>query len=183
MDLNRLKIKANCVMSDDELYEHIRLSLARGLPLHEEAPIHNRTAVLVGSGPSANGQIESIRKHSWRRNLGDTLVAVKDAHDWLIANEIVPEYAVAVDPQEHRWNCFTRKTPDVKYLIASQCHPAMFDHLAGLRVTLWHLYIREGQTYPPDSLLVTGGTTTGLRAINLFYSLGYRKFKLYGFDS
>lgn len=180
MDLIPLRLKSNCILSDEGLYEHIRLALERGLPLLDEFPPHDRTAVLVGSGPSVKHNLESIRKHAFE---GDDLVAVKDAHEWLISNCIVPRYAVAVDPQEHRWNCFTKKHPDVTYLIASQCHPAMFEHLKDCNVLLWHLYIRKGQTYPPNSRLITGGTTTGLRAITLFYTMGYRKFHLYGYDS
>ncbi len=180
MDFINLRIKANCILSEEGIYEHIRLALERNLPLHEEARQHDRTAVLVGSGPSVKGQLESIREEM---RLGHTIIAVKDAHDWLIENGIVPHYAVAVDPQEHRWNCFTKKHESVHYYIASQCHPAMFEHLKDRHVILWHLYIKEGQDYPPDSLLVTGGTTTGLRSITLFYSMGFRKFSLYGYDS
>ena len=180
MDLRTFEIKASCIASDEVLYEHIRLALERNLPLMEEKEPNDLTAVLVGSGPSVKTQLESIRKDKLE---GRTIIAIKDAHDWLLDNGIMPDYAVAVDPQEHRWNCFTKKSPFVHYMIASQCHPAMFEHLDGMNITLWHLYIREGQTYPPDSLLVTGGTTTGLRAITLFYSQGFRNFKLYGYDS
>ena len=180
MDLRTFEIKANCIFPDEVLFEHIRLALKRNLPLMQEYAKHEGTAILVGSGPSVETQLESIRK---RKKEGYPIIAIKDAHDWLLENGIVPDYAVAVDPQEHRWNCFTRKNERVHYMIASQCHPAMFDHLDGMNVTLWHLYFKDGQTYPPDSLLVTGGTTTGLRAITLFYSQGYRKFELYGYDS
>ncbi len=180
MDFQNLRVKANCILDEGGIYEHIRLALERNLPLHDEARQHDRIAVLVGSGPSVKGQLESIREEM---RLGHTIIAIKDAHDWLIENGVVPHYAVAVDPQEHRWNCFTKKHESVHYYIASQCHPAMFEHLKDRHVILWHLYIKEGQDYPPNSLLVTGGTTTGLRAITLFYSMGFRKFSLYGYDS
>lgn len=175
-----LRVKANCILDDASLYEHIRLALERNLPLHQEADAHARTAVLIGSGPSVRDQLDNIKRE---QREGNTLIAVKDAHDWLLSEGVTPDYAIAVDPQEHRWNCFTNKKPGIKYYIASQCHPAMFEHLEGCDVTLWHLYIKEGQTYPPDSLLVTGGTTSGLRTVTLFYSMGFRKFKLYGYDS
>jgi len=35
----------------------------------------------------------------------------------------------------------------------------------------------------PGKLAVGGGTTSGLRAINIGYLLGFRKFTLYGYDS
>jgi hypothetical protein len=68
-------------------------------------------------------------------------------------------------------------------MIASQCHPAMFDNLDGYQVTLWHPYVKKGQDRPKNSMLIGGGTTSGLRAISLFYVLGYRQFELFGFDS
>lgn len=175
MDYIPLTVKANCILDDEGLFEHIRLALERKLPL-----VLGGRIALVGSGPSVKGELESIRK---LREQKVPIVAIKDAHDWLIENDFIPDYALAVDPQEHRWACFRKKHPAVKYLIASQCHPAMFEHLKDMDVQLWHLYIKEGQTYPPDSMLVTGGTTSGLRALTLFYSMGYRKFELFGYDS
>lgn len=170
-----LNVKSNCVLDDAGLFEHIRLALERNLP-----QVLGGKVALVGSGPTVKGQLESIRKE---REKGTPIVAIKDAHDWLISEGLIPDYAIAVDPQEHRWNCFRKKHPEVKYLIASQCHPAMFDHLSDMDVRLWHLYVKQGQTYPPDAMLVTGGTTSGLRAMTLFYAQGYRHFELYGFDS
>lgn len=175
MDFIPLAVKANCILDDAGLFEHIRLAMERDLPV----ALGGKMA-LVGSGPSVKGELESIRK---LRAAGVPIAAIKDAHDWLIGEGLIPDYAIAVDPQEHRWNCFRKKHPGVTYLIASQCHPAMFEHLKDMDVRLWHLYIREGQTYPPDSMLVTGGTTSGLRAITLFYAMGYRQFELFGYDS
>lgn len=170
-----LNVKATCVLDDAGLFEHIRLAKERELP-----EVLGGTVALIGSGPTVKSQLESIRKE---RDLKNPIVAIKDAHDWLISEGIVPDYAVAIDPQEHRWNCFRKKDSRVTYLIASQCHPAMFEHLKDMHVRLWHLYIRKDQTYPPNSFLVTGGTTTGLRSITLFYAMGYRRFSLYGYDS
>lgn len=158
----------------------MRLALLRGLPLVEEFPVHDNTAVLVGSGPSVKDYLDDIRE--CRKN-GEVIVAIKSAHDWLMENGIVPGYAVAVEPQAKHELWFSKKNSETRYLIASQCNPATFDYLSDCQVYLWHLYIEEGQTYPPNSILVTGGTTSGLRAINLFHALGFRKFKLYGYDS
>lgn len=166
--------------NEEVLYEHIRLALERDLPLIGCHFTHNGTAILVGSGPSVRDEVESIRK---QQEAGNPIIAIKDAHNWLLSQGIIPDYAVAVDPQPNRWECFKLRHPDVKYMIASQCHPNMFEHLKNHKVFLWHLYIKEGQTYPPNSLLVTGGTTSGLRAITLFYSMGFRRFELYGYDS
>lgn len=179
--LSTFTIKAKCVMSDDELYRHISLALERNLPVIGQHHAHDGVVVLVGSGPSVEGQIESIKE---QRALGRPIVALKDAHDWLQDNGIVPDYASAIDPQENQWKCFKQRHPAIKYFIGSQCHPSMFDHLDGFDVYLWHLYVAKGQSVPPHgTALIGGGTTTGLRTITLFYSMGYRKFELYGYDS
>lgn len=180
MDLIPLQIKTNCAVDEATLYEHIRLALQRNLPLIQEHFEHGGVAVLVAPGPSVKEQLESIRK---QRELGNPIIAITSAHDWLIENGIIPDYAVAIDPLPDQKKWFKHKNKEVRYMVGSQCHPDTFDHFADCKVFLWHLYIKEGQTYPPDSILVTGGTTAGLRAINLFYSMGFRQFELYGYDS
>jgi hypothetical protein len=42
---------------------------------------------------------------------------------------------------------------------------------------------QKGARPPKNCMLIGGGTTSGLRAISLFYVLGYRQFELFGFDS
>lgn len=178
--VNPLVIKSRCAVDEAGLYEHIRLALLRGLPLVTEQPPHNGTAILVAPGPSVKGFLEQIKQH---RKDGHPIVAITSAHDWLMDNEFTPDYAVAIDPlpEQKRW--FQMKNTETRYLVGSQCHPDTFDHFEGCNVFLWHLYVKDGQTYPPNSELITGGTTAGLRAISLFYAMGFRDFILYGYDS
>jgi len=170
-----------CIASDEELYGNMEAAIARGYPeISTMEPARAGTVALIGSGPSVAGELERIRA---LKESGTMLVAVKDAHDWLLSHGIVPDYAFAIDPQEHRWNCFQKKHKDVHYLIASQCHPAMFDHLDGHRVTIWHPYIHKGQDRPKGKKFIGGATTSGLRALVVFYTMGWRNFALFGYDS
>ncbi len=181
MELRPFTIQSHCVASDEELYANISSALARELPVLGQHVAHGGTAVLVGSGPSVSTQLDAIREE---KNEGHLIVALKDAHDWLIERGVIPHVAVAIDPQESRATCFTRPDSRVDYYLASQCHPRMLDHLAKHNVHLWHLYVRKGQPVPPHGTpLIAGGTTTGLRTMTLFYSMGFRQFALYGFDS
>lgn len=175
-----LEVKSRCALDEAGLYEHIRLALLRSLPTVTGQPEHEGVAVLVAPGPSVKGFLPSIKRH---RLNGDAIIAITSAHDWLMENGVVPDYAVAIDPlpEQKRW--FSRKNDQTRYMVGSQCHPDTFEHLADCHTILWHLYVRQGQTYPPNADLITGGTTAGLRAINLFYALGFRKFVLYGYDS
>lgn len=179
--LRPFTIKSVCAANDEQLYANISHALTLGLPVLPQAAPHSNVAVLVASGPSVKEQLPAIRAE---RDKGRQIIAVKGAHDWLISQGIVPDYAVCVDPGEEQWKYFSLKHPHVKYVMASQCHPSMFAHLRGHDVSLWHAYIRKGQSIPPHGTpLIGGGTTTGLRALTLWYSMGYREFELYGYDS
>jgi uncharacterized Rossmann fold enzyme len=174
-----LKIVGKCVADDETLFQNMENAVARGYPqVLKQEPIKEGVITLVASGPSVAGQIDVIREMS-KTTL---IVAIKDAHDWLIDNGVIPDYALAIDPQEHRIS-FYKPNTGVEYMIASQCHKAMFDNLEGHKVTIWHPYVMKGQNRPKNSLLIGGGTTSGLRAISLFYVLGWRHFALFGFDS
>ena len=174
-----LKIVGKCVADDETLFQNMESAVARGYPQvkKQESP-KDGMIMLVASGPSVAGQIDVIREMS-KTSL---VVAIKDAHDWLIDNGVIPDYGLAIDPQEHRIS-FYKPNTGVEYMIASQCHKAMFDNLEGHKVTIWHPYVMKGQNRPKNSLLIGGGTTSGLRAISLFYVLGWRHFALFGFDS
>ena len=174
-----LKIVGKCVADDETLFQNMEAAVARGYPqVLKQEPIKDGMITLVASGPSVAGQIDVIREMAKTTKI----VAIKDAHDWLISQGVIPDYALAIDPQEHRISFHTPHKA-VEYMIASQCHKAMFDNLEGHNVTIWHPYVMKGQDRPKNTMLIGGGTTSGLRAISLFYVLGYRHFALFGFDS
>ena len=174
-----LKIVGKCVADDETLFQNMEAAVARGYPqILKQEPIKDGMIMLVASGPSVAGQIDVIREMAKTSKI----VAIKDAHDWLISQGVIPDYALAIDPQEHRISFHTPHKA-VEYMVASQCHKAMFDNLEGHNVTIWHPYVMKGQDRPKNTMLIGGGTTSGLRAISLFYVLGYRQFALFGFDS
>jgi hypothetical protein len=75
-------------------------AIARGFPQVKQAePAHTGSVLLVASAPSVKGQLEVIKK---MKAAGSPIVAIKGAHDWLIAHGVIPDYALAIDPQEHR---------------------------------------------------------------------------------
>ena len=183
--LQELRIEVKAAGKEDELHGNVRSALARGLPEFAEcntpAPGHDGTLVLAGSGPSIVDQIDEIRAH---RKAVDTIWAIKGAHDLLCDNGITPEGYVNLDPRD-RLNTVKRVNGSTEYLIASRCPPALFDYLEPYRVTLWHSYSPDVEDWPEfkGRNLVQGGTTSGMRAINLGHLRGFRRFVLYGFDS
>lgn len=161
--------------------ENIRSALARNLP--ELAPAicaHDGTFVIVASGPSMPSFIEDIRKEY---DLGRPICAVNGAYDFLVENGITPNFFLTVDPRPMPQNC-TKPQQDTIYLLASRVNPEVFDRLTNHKVMLWHSWSQEPECNAWKGRFgIGGGTTSGLRSINIGYILGFRKFVMYGMDS
>lgn len=147
-------------------------------------PRHERRAVICGFGPSLRQSAASIAAE---QRAGGTVVSVSGAHDFLIANGIVPNIHIECDPREHK--CFFTRDPHpkVKYWIASCCHPKLIDNLTRYDLTLWHVLNgdedhRIVNEIDLDGFLIHGGGSVGVRAVNVMYTQGYRSFSCYGMD-
>jgi hypothetical protein len=177
-----LEITVQAAGTDEELCSNIRSALARGLPELTLAPIkHDGNIVLVASGWSMPDYIDEIKAH---RRAGRPIVAIKAAHDFLVEHGVLPDVWVALDPRD-RTNGIRRLNDHTLYMPASRCPPSTFEHLKGRKVLLWHSWAEgpEMTAIGPGKLAIGGGTTSGLRAINIGYILGFRNFIMYGYDS
>jgi hypothetical protein len=177
-----LEITVQPAGTPEELGSNIRSALDRGLPELALAPIkHDGTMVLVASGWSMPSFIDQIRAH---RKAGRPIVAIKAAHDFLVENGVHPDLWVNLDPRD-RTNGIQRLSDHTVYMPSSRCPPSTFDYLKGKKILLWHSWAEgaEMTAIGPGKLAIGGGTTSGLRAINIGYILGFRKFELYGYDS
>jgi hypothetical protein len=125
--------------------------------------------------------VEDIRA---QRQAGRPIVAVKAAHDFLCENGIEPDLWLNLDPRD-RTSGIQRHNAHTTYLVASRCPPVTFDTLKERKVVLWHSWAEglEMKALGGGKLAVGGGTTSGMRAINIGYLLGFRNFVLYGYDS
>lgn len=180
-----LKVKARCVVDAQGRIEHIKSALERGLDEFGPSHAHDKEIVIVGSGPSVKKYVKKIRR---MKEKGAFILAIKGAHDFLIKNNIMPHAALAVDPQTHIVRCFRKKLPPGEpqrpaYLIASQCHPELFDYLADQNIILWHLLATSSAEVLKDKVQIGGGSTSGSRGIVLGWMMGFRTFHLFGFDS
>lgn len=180
-----ITIEGGCAVASDVRYEHCAIAKQAGFPILVYGVDREitRPCVVVGSGPSAVPLLEEIRS---RYQHGEEIIAVKGAHDWLVANGIIPTAAIALDPQQSRAKCFKRLRDDVLYCCASQMHPDTWTHLKGRRVLIWHSRIGISQEQLEDwktDYIVPCVSTTGNSALILMYLLGRRRFELYGFDS
>lgn len=133
---------------------------------------------VVGYGPSLAETWEEIRGFRY-------VISCSGAHKYLGERGIIPTWHVEVDPRPHKVVLIGEPQRDTTYLIASTCHKAVFDHLDGYDVKLWHVFnsTEEGQRLlPPDEWALTGGCDVGLRSLTMAAFLGFRDVHLFGLD-
>lgn len=143
-------------------------------------------ALIVGGGPSVADFTDEIRK---RQEDGYAVFVVNGAPAFLDRHGITTDFHVLMDARPGNV-CFVEKpSKATAYLVSSQCDPALFDALDGYEVVMWHAAGGDGtvdvvnECEPPGSMLVSGGSTSSLRAMNIAFILGFRELALYGFDS
>jgi hypothetical protein len=138
-----------------------------------DAPI-----ALVNFGPSLHDTWEQIRAFRY-------VMSCSGSHQFLVDRGIVPTWHVEVDPRAHKATLMGPPHPDVEYLIASTCHRAVFDHLEGHKVTLWHVFDNKEdgkRTLPAGEWALTGGCSVGLRTMTIARFLGFHDLHIFGMD-
>lgn len=144
--------------------------------------------------PSYQERTESIALVCYGASLNDTWEQIKDfkyvvscsgSHKFLLEHGIVPTWHVEVDPRPHKVELIGPPHPDVEYLIASTCHPKLFDHLEGFKVTLWHVFDSKDEgilALPHGEWALTGGCGVGLRTMTIAAFMGFRDLHVFGMD-
>jgi len=179
-DLNTSKI---------DIQRNIWSSLARDLPqalIYKPHPVETEIA-LIGGGPSIETELDKIQDMHDR---GIKLIAMNGSYDWLLDHGMRPAAMVMVDAREWNARFVERYEAPCRYLIASQCHPAVFDALEGRDVTVWHVcndvaeldILSQHYGGPENFVYVWGGSTVMLRSIGLFSALGFTRMHVFGLD-
>lgn len=159
------------------------------LPEYNKVKGKDILIALVGGGPSMKTKenLDKLREFK-------TIIVCGSAHDYIISQGIIPTYAANCDPDLVCKNYFQSKHKDIKYLMASCCHPDLINFLGEDGKTyLWHCHSEEmyKQIIALEKTInnkdnydgVGGGCTVGLRAISLALHLGYSNIHFFGFDS
>lgn len=180
--LSSSALKAVCNTELEERFGNVRSACARDLPwfdpVNEE---HDRHVAIIGGGPSVVDYLDEIR---WRKSIGQEIWVLNNAHRAL--GDIAPDKQIVLDARPETAAFLIDDAGE--FLVASQCHPSVFDALAFDAVTLWHVNTPGMEDLLEDekarvTCLIGGGTTVGMNAIALACLRGYRKIHLYGFDS
>lgn len=184
----RLEVELRPAISSERMVGNIKSSLARGLRELKACHPNGFSLSVAGGGPSLSDTYPDLKAENRH------IAAVNGSLKFLLDHDIVPEFCGVLDASPHMADVVIAD-PRVRYLVASNCDPGLFDKLlsAGCKVWLWHptpasIGTDEGakalqETSPDAWLMIAGGCTIGLRWVNIGYLLGYRSFHLHGLDS
>jgi hypothetical protein len=171
----------------DRIYANIRTNIRRQLPqVQIHAANDYRVAMLCG-GPSLADNERRIRtlhhRHGWK------IATVNGTHRWAMDRGLSPSVHAMLDARPFNARFVEDVERTCRYLICSQCDPAVFEALAGLDVHIWHGASRKE---PEAKILdrfyagrwqdVMGGGSIGTRAIGLLYLIGVRNVRVFGMD-
>jgi SAM-dependent methyltransferase len=172
--------------TDTKIRENVKFNISQGWQQVVPHPENTTELMIVGGGWSLPEFEDEIRQ---KREEGVKLVTLNGAYKWCLDRNIIPSVLLMVDSRPHNFRFSKPVIDGCKYLIASQCHPSVFEGLPKDRTYIWHTSIDlikdllteeygDGVWYP-----VPGGSTALLRALPLFRMLGFKSFHLYGCDS
>lgn len=154
-------------LNDDVCKSQIAASLKRNLP----DAVRRQKLNIIAGGPSA------AKAKLWQ--MDGPVLALNSAIRLFKETGLYPKYFAACDPQEMVADLLPDSPPyDTIYLIASKCHPSVFQKLKGRDVRLWHLrdYDADGRSRIALCPSVT------LSATWLMHRMGYTDFEYYGWD-
>jgi hypothetical protein len=181
-------------IKEKDFINQIRANCKLDLPLVNIEAENELTMVMVCGGPTAKLFLEDIRAKS-KDKAKYRIFCSNKTHDWLISNEIIPDYFFMIDPKEGKVKDVQNPHKDVTYLIGICCHPKVFEALKGHNVkrvvslsgtivdNISDLQILAAFFDKDEYVPLEGGSMAGLRAMTLANILGYRTVEFYGFDS
>lgn len=181
LDIEKTEIKTSYCISGELRDDQVKIAVHRIKDHIISSDIVNDNPVaIVCYGPSL--------KKTWPllKNF-ERIMTCSGAHQFLLEKGIVPTWHVDLDPRVHKVKMLGTPHKDVEYLMASSCHPSMWDVLEGYKVKLWHIYNGEDQkevplNYPRGEWILTGGNNVGQRCLVVARLLGNRNLHIFGMD-
>ena len=174
-------------VAKDRALANVAANIQRDVDWFTGMPEHRGTLVLVCGGPSMKDHLREIRDHKLR---GAKIATVNNAMRYLLSVGIKPDHHIILDARPDNV-AFLQDAPEgIRYFLASQVDPSLFDALKHRDVILWHNGIGDGEEITElckdidkPCVIVPGGCTVGLRSCWLAFGSGYRKIHVYGMDS
>lgn len=165
----------SCV-SSDVLRANMASCLARGLPPLAPEPEKHGPIAIVGTGPSLRDCLDDLM--TWP----GPIWACNGALNWLADRGVLASAFLGVDAKRMPMLGYVDRRYPVRYYLGSTVHPDVFDAVAGLPVSVWHVVHDEEVSPPSGSVVIPGGPTVLTRAPLLAHMMGWRDIHLFGCD-
>lgn len=162
---NLIAFEVQTVCADEDVRRQVALNSARGLPELDGEPLQRLN--IIANGPSARFA-----------PLDGVTMALNGALN-LFPKDKPPTYWAALDPQELVADFLTDPPEETIYLVASKCHPKVFDRLKDRDVRIWHVRdLSDNPRAVPTALSIT------LNALILASTrMGFRALDVWGWDA
>jgi hypothetical protein len=155
------------------LTANVRHALSLGLPELRDFEYAWEGAIkVIANGPSAR-----------QADLSGKTLALNGALKLFTDKGLAPTYWACCDPQELVADFLENAPIQTTYLIASKCHPKVFDRLKGRNVILWHVN-EDGEAgkIVSDRAPVSRAVSVTTCMFEVMARLGWRKFDCWGWD-
>jgi hypothetical protein len=179
-----LQVAVTSNVSLEDINRNVAVNSARGFKWFACRDAFTECAIIVGGGPSLADNTATIRKMAEEH----VVIAVNGASKFLSERDIAVDYQFIMDARPENASLID---PDaMNYMLASQCHPALFNLVPEARTEMVHLNSpdiennfstvqRKGGGYT----LIGGGGSVGNSALCLAHAMGHRGLHVFGFDS
>jgi hypothetical protein len=156
---------------------HVVSALARGLDEVAVAPVCDERLTIVANGPSA------LAAPLTGTTPGAPTLAINNSLRLFLERGLAPDYWMASDPQACVADYLRGAPRETVYLVASKCHPDVFETLRDRRVVLWHCAEPSTLDLLVGRLIIQSSLTVTLCALNLVPVLGFRHLDFWGWDA
>lgn len=176
-----LTIQVKMHSSQDEIRSNVTTNIKRdtirfmrlpGLWLERRQPL-----AICGGGPSLDDNVEELKQFGH-------VMACGSVHDHLVDLGITPTFALAVDAKADAVNWFQKPQEKTSYLLASQCHPNMFEQLKGHKIAMWNFpgQLDDEQKFYNDEPMINWGCMVGVHSLQMAVFLGFQELHFFGMD-
>lgn len=154
-----------------ELRRNVAHALSLGLAELAHSEPNEISLRVFGNGPTAA-----------RAPRGGVTIAVNGAIGLWKDSPGGPNFWAACDPQAHVAD-FVRDPPTgVTYLVASKCHPDVFDALGRRQVFLWHVAEKATADLVIERDPIVKLPSVTMSAFEVGHRMGFRRFETFGWD-
>jgi 6-hydroxymethylpterin diphosphokinase MptE-like len=173
------QINSHCVVNDEGCERNLKATLARSPNFVLISPERTDHLAVVAAGPSVTDYLDEIKtfKEIW---------AINGAYDYLLDCGILPDGFLGTDPLPGLAAYLGNPQKETTFYLSALCDPSVFDALKDYNVQVWFPRTDINKLeygLPPNTEIITGGTTALTRAPFLARCLGFRTVTLYGADS